>query len=151
MALECRIAQPGLEAALASFFADLDAAGDGEQFHPHPLDAAAAYVVCRYEGLDLHYVLVDTDQVLAYGILRGWDAGFEVPSLGIAVHPSARGTGVARALMGLLHLAARRRGAPSVRLRVYPGNARAIALYRSLGYEFTGEEDGQLVGQLTLA
>jgi len=44
-------------------------------------------------------------------MLRGWDEGYETPSLGIAVHPDARGLGLARTFMGFLHAAASFQGA----------------------------------------
>lgn len=150
-ALECVRVGPGWERPLAAFLEALAAAGDEPHFHPHPLDAEGAARVCAYDGDDLYYVLIEGREVLAYGLLRGWDEGFEVPSLGIAVHPGARGSGLAAALIAFLHAAARRRGAPAVRLRVRPDNEPALALYRSLGYVFAGEQErGQLVGRLEL-
>ena len=80
-------------------------------------------------------------------MLRGWDQGFAVSSLGIATHAAARGIGLGRALMLYLHAEARRRGARRIRLKVYPDNRVAVELYRTLGYVFAGElEEGQLVG-----
>jgi ribosomal protein S18 acetylase RimI-like enzyme len=79
-------------------------------------------------------------------MLRGWDEGYEVPSLGIAVLASARGTGLGRTFMQFLHSAARLQGAPRVRLKVYPENAAAWRLYESLGYCFEPGADHQLLG-----
>jgi len=88
---------------------------------------------------------------LAYGILRGWDQGYEIPSLGIAVHPEARGGKLGELMMHFLHSAARRKGARQVRLKVYGKNVSARNLYIKLGYKFdTVEEGGQLVGRLKL-
>jgi ribosomal protein S18 acetylase RimI-like enzyme len=146
-ALECRLLTPELAGALERFFAELRDAGDEADFHPHPLDATAARAVCSYAGADLHYGLVAGDDVLGYGLLRGWDAGFEIPSLGIAIAPSARGRGLGRLLLSFLHSAAALRGAEKVRLKVYERNEAALDLYRRAGYEFDGGlEDDQLVG-----
>jgi GNAT superfamily N-acetyltransferase len=138
VALEFRRAEPGLAAALGSFLRELAAGGDEEQFHPHPLDDAAAREVCDYAGADVYLVGLEGD------------AGFAVPSVGIAVRASARGRGIGRALMGRLHEEAAARGAARVRLRAHPDNLAALRLYRSLGYGFDGEEEGQLVGILEL-
>jgi GNAT superfamily N-acetyltransferase len=148
--LEFRRLGPALEAGLAGLFAGLAAAGDDQFFHPHPFTPAEAARLCRYAGRDLYYAAVAGDRVLAYGMLRGWDEGYAVPSLGIAVHPAARGTGVAAAFMHFLHAAAAARRAPRVRLKVYPGNVKAKKLYDRLGYVFDGESHGQLVGVLHL-
>jgi ribosomal protein S18 acetylase RimI-like enzyme len=140
---------PAHQQGLAEFFAALIEAGDDRHFHPHPFDGKTAARLCRYAGRDLYYVAT-AGPVLAYGMLRGWDEGYEVPSLGIAVHPAARRTGLGRAFMAFLHAAAAARGAPRVRLKVYRDNTAALTLYERIGYVFTGESEGQMVGLLTL-
>lgn len=149
-ALEFRRLGRDDEAPLADFFATLSKRGDDRFFHPHPFTADEAARLCRYAGRDLYYVATAGGRVLAYGILRGWDEGYEVPSLGIAVHPEARGAGLGRAFMAFLHAAAAARRAPRVRLKVYPDNTPARTLYERLGYRFEGETNGQLVGHLPL-
>jgi len=149
-ALECRRVTPELAGPLAELFKALALAGDARHFHPHALDEDEAARVARYRGDDLYYVVTEGSSVLAYAMLRGWDEGYDVPSLGIAVHPEVRTSGLARMFMEFLHASARRRGALRVRLKVYRDNASALRLYRQLGYEFDGEEDGQLVGSLEL-
>jgi len=140
----------GDEDALAAFFEALVAAGDTERFHPHPFDAGEAARICGYGGKDVYAAaVVDRGdagrEVVAYGLLRGWDEGYAIPSLGIAVSPLARGAGYGRLMMGWLHAQARLRQAPSVMLKVYPDNARAKGLYESLGYVF---EEALVQGQL---
>ncbi len=140
---------PQWERPLAEFFAALVASGSDAHFHPHPFTAEQAKIRATYEGADLYYLLVEGAAVLGYGMLRGWDEGYDVPSLGIALHPDARGGGLGRSLMAFLHAAARRRGAARVRLTVDPANAVAVSLYLSLGYTFA-EVDGKRVGTLAL-
>jgi ribosomal protein S18 acetylase RimI-like enzyme len=148
--LEFRRVGPGLEGGLAALFAALDGGGDGRWFHPHPLTAAEAARLCAYRGRDLYYAAADQGGVLAYGLLRGWDEGYEVPSLGVAVHPAARGGGLAKAFMLFLHAAAAARGARQVRLKVYPDNTPARRLYEGLGYRLGPAAGGQLLGVLDL-
>jgi [ribosomal protein S18]-alanine N-acetyltransferase len=146
--LEYRRPAPELEPQIAEFFRHIHETGEAERFHPHPFTPEAARERCRYAGRDVYFVAVAGGNVLAYGMLRGWDEGYSVPSLGIAVHASARGLGLGRALMLYLHAEAARRGAERIRLKVYPDNATAVALYRSLGYVFADAlEHGQLVGE----
>jgi ribosomal-protein-alanine N-acetyltransferase len=136
---------------LARFFERLAAGGDERWFHPHGLTAEDAARLASREGDDVYVVAVGTaGRVVGYGLLRGWEEGYDVPSLGIAIDGEARGTGVAEALMRHLHDEARAKGAPRVRLKVYPDNEVALRLYRRLGYEVTGESDGQLVAELPL-
>lgn len=143
---------PDLVEPLARFFAHLASSEDARHFHPHPFTNDAARARAGYRGLDVYCLAVADGEVLGYGMLRGWDEGYSVPSLGIALHASARGGGLARVLMLYLHAEAKRRGAERIRLKVYPDNAAAVALYRSLGYEFADAlEGGQLVGYKRLA
>ena len=148
--LEFRRLDPTLGAGLAAFFGTLTARGDDRWFHPHPLTPGEAERLCAYRGGDLYYAAAAGGRVLAYGLLRGWDEGYAVPSLGVAVHPDARGAGLARAFMSFLHAAAAVRGAERVRLRVYPDNAPARRLYERLGYRLEPAADGQLLGHLQL-
>ena len=149
-ALEIRIPCPELEQALAEFFACLRREGDEAHFHPHPLTPEEASRRCSYQGKDLYYLLLVGRQVVGYGMLRGWDEGYDIPSLGIAIRRSARSSGLASLLMGFLHTAARLRGASKVILKVDKDNPAAIRLYENLGYTFTDKDDRQLLGSMDL-
>ena len=147
----CRLA-PDHADALAAFFAALVAQGGDQFFRPHQFSADEARRIAEYPGKDLYCAALDGGRVLAYGLLRGWDQGHDVPSLGIAVHPEARGTGLARSFMIYLHAAARQRKSPRVRIKAHPGNAAARRLCESLGYVFRDAPgDGHAVGVLELA
>ena len=136
--------------ALSKFFSDLRDAGDDLYFHPHPFTNDAAKRIVGYSGRDLYYVLCIGKVIVAYGMLRGWDDGFEIPSLGIAVARAWRGRGVGNAMMHFLHVAARVRGSTMVRLKVHQDNHAAINMYKSLGYDFRLSEGDFLVGYLDL-
>lgn len=140
-AIECIAFRPGWEADLARFFSDLRYAGDDAIFHPHPGDEASLRSLAMATGDDLHYLFVRGRDVVAYGLLRGWNAGYSVPSLGIAVHPAERAMGFGRLMMDWLEAMARQRNAPSVRLRVHKDNARARAMYERRGYRMAADEE----------
>ena len=150
MALEIRQLSPEWSDGLTALFAAIRKTGES-QFHPHPFTAESAGALSRYRGKDLYYLLADSPQVIGYGMLRGWDEGYEIPSLGIILHPEHRGKRLGELLMNFLHAAARARGAHKVRLKVYAENKPALAMYRKLGYRFDGSsENGQLVGVVEL-
>jgi ribosomal protein S18 acetylase RimI-like enzyme len=141
---------PAWKDPLLAFLKALEASGDDLGFKPHPFTDEALEQLARYAGKDFYCVLADEGRVLAYGMLRGWDEGYEVPSLGVAVHPAFRGQGLGRLLMQHLHGTARARGAARVRLRVLEDNAAAVALYTGLGYRFEAKENRYLVGFVEL-
>jgi ribosomal protein S18 acetylase RimI-like enzyme len=136
--------------ALTALFAAL---GDGRNrfFHPHLFTPAEASRVCAHQGRDGYFALLSADRALGYGYLRGWDEGFDEPSLGIAIHPDHQGRGLARLFMEQLHREARRRGACSIRLRVHPSNDHAHRLYERLGYVFSGMDQGEAAGRFILS
>lgn len=143
--------RPADEAVLAAFFGQIAADPTATGFHPHPFTAAEAARITGHRGRDMYLGLfLDGGAMGGYGMLRGWDAGYAIPSLGIYLAPQARGRGLSGTMMQALHRAAADLGASRVRLKVYPANAAALGLYRRLGYAFSGEEAGQLVGMLDL-
>lgn len=148
----CRLVQTGDARALGRLFERLERQGVGKFFHPHPLTREAAAERAAYMGKDLYCVLEIGMELVGYGILHGWDKGYEIPGLGIAIDPDWQGRGYGRLFMQFLHELARRRGAKRIRLRVYPENLRAVQFYRSLGYALndTRDPDGQIVGFVDL-
>ena len=139
--MEFRVIGPADEAILADIFSDIDET----YFRPHPFTVDEAKNVADRRGLDAYALLVENGRAVAYGMLRGPDEGYSVPSLGIAVRTSAQNRGLGRLMMAHLHAEAVRRGATVVRLRVHPDNAKARRLYESLGYVYAGEDRGELL------
>lgn len=131
---------------LSQFFKDLVANNDDMYFHPHPLTYEMAKRIATYEGDDLYFIQIKDNEITGYAMLRGWDEGYKIPSLGIAMHPNFRNQGLGRNFMEFLHIQAKSTGAGKVRLKVFSGNEGARHLYESLGYSFTDEEKGQLIG-----
>ena len=149
-ALQIRLIDASLEAALVRFFEEIQSSGETDFFHPHPFTAIEAQRRVQYCGSDLYYALTDDAQIIGYGMLRGWDEGYAIPSLGIYIARSARGRGLGELLMQFLHAAARSKGAEKIRLKVYSHNVTAVALYQKLGYHFKQQEFHQLIGYLVL-
>lgn len=129
--------------------------GDDRWFHPHPMTLQEAQKACGHRGLDYYCGALDegpdSSAVLGYGMLRGWEEGFSVPSLGIVVQKNVRGLGVGRVLVEYMHAVARIRNCEKIRLKVFPENQSAVRLYESLGYEWQTEMvEKQLVGYVKL-
>jgi ribosomal protein S18 acetylase RimI-like enzyme len=146
LSAQFRLIGSGDEELAADIFTELDATF----FEPHPFTRDEAHRLARKSGRDAYALLVEDGRAIAYGVLRGWDEGYVVPSLGIAVRTSAQGHGAGRLMMEHLHAEAKRRGASVVRLRVHPDNVGARRLYESLGYAYAGEDRGELLMLLDL-
>lgn len=149
--MEIRQVMPQDSDALARFFKLLKTRGIEKFFNPHPLTAELANELANYQGKDLYLILLEDGEVLGYGMLRGWEEGYEIPSLGIVIHPDAQRQGKGRLLMNYLRAAAQQRGVLRIRLRVHPYNHLAVNLYQSLGYNLVHEKDGPyLIGVLDI-
>ena len=148
--LEYTLISPSWVEKLAQFFNALVVNKDDLYFHPHPLTYEMAKKIATYEGDDLYFLQIKYNEIAGYAMLRGWDEGFTIPSLGIAMHPNFRNQGLGREFMEFLHNQAKAKGAAKVRLKVYSNNAGAQQLYESLGYSFAAEENGQLIGYCEL-
>ncbi len=123
-------------------------------FHPHPFTRDAARHIAERDGIrrDSYFgAFLEDGSLIGYGMLRGWDEGYEIPSFGVAVSVAHRGSGLGRRLLRHAISIARRRGAPSVMLKVHPANPNARRLYESEGFIFdlTPLEGGQIKGFLT--
>lgn len=150
--LRCRRLAPRHVHDLVGFLARLAESGDGRLFHPHAFTREAVEPLAA-PGRDDEYHVWTAGRdgpVVAYGMLRGWEGGYSVPSLGIAVDGRWRGQGIGRRLVTHLHVIAAARGAATVRLKVYRSNTAAIALYRSFGYEFRPFSEETWLGLVSL-
>lgn len=121
---------------LAEFFGDIE---DNEFFHPHSFAEEDIEELYSRGGEDLYYCLTDSDKVIAYGILRGWDDKWDDICIGIIVRESEWHNGYGELMMRFLHSVARYRKTQRLRLHVNPDNTVAFNLYERLGYKFNGE------------
>ena len=89
---------------------------------------------------DVAYNIVAELDGRAVGMASGVD-GDEVELISLYVAPDARGKGIGDALIEAVVAWA---GMRPTKLRVYPDNARALALYTRNGFVAVGIEDGEL-------
>jgi glycosyltransferase involved in cell wall biosynthesis/ribosomal protein S18 acetylase RimI-like enzyme len=140
-------------AALAGFFAAVAADPEAARFfHPHPLTRAYAEELCASCATrrDKYFALWYDGRIAGYGMLRGWDEGFPIPSFGVCVHPALRDAGIGQTLLTHALAEARAAGATKVRLTVYEANTRAVQIYRRFGFDFESHRNGTLIGTLAL-
>jgi ribosomal protein S18 acetylase RimI-like enzyme len=125
----------GDAAALARFNDDLSDASR-RLFLPHRYDGATlAKILARAEaGDDLTLGVFDAERIAGYFFL--WYFRQRVPLLGIGLLDAYHGPGLGRQILTLLHGEARPAGRDGVELTTMPDNARAFALYQSVGFRY---------------
>jgi len=115
-------------------------------FHPHGFSLNDFKREINGKARDMYIFMEEDSEFCGYGILRGWDEGYDMPSLGILISSDKRGKGYASLMMKYLHNVSKDRGAEKIRLTVYKENKRAISLYNKLGYVFSEKNDDELIG-----
>ena len=154
-----REATPKDAEAIARVFAAV--AEEGLLATEPPVDVAARAERFRAtiegNGPDTVLVLEDGGEIVGHAGINTTHAE-GVLAFGMAILPEARGRGGGRALLEAVVEYARSRGSHKVELEVWPGNARAIALYASAGFEVEGlrrehyrRRDGSLRSALLMA
>ena len=116
-------------------------------FHPHAFDIAS--VLKEIDTGDYYCLMYWCSSPCGYGMLRGYNAGYKIPALGIAIGQSFNGKGLGRYLMSHLELVAQLNGADRIRLTVAKENPRAIDLYTKCGYTLNDYNEYDLVGYKT--
>lgn len=107
-------------------------------FHPFEFSEEALDKVFSSIHKDLFFgIFGRKNEIFGFGMLRGWDEGYEVPSLGILIAEESRGTGIGGQLLEYLLTVASDRGSKCVRLSVYEDNKRAIHIYNKFGFKIT--------------
>jgi len=137
-------------AQLTAIYKEIVEVGADEFFHPHPFTQRYAIELLNSCSKDVYLLALSNGQTLAYGMLRGWNDGYDTPFLGIYVAREARGTGMAQLMMESLRFAAQAKGAAEIRLKVHQDNIPAIRLYESLGYKMSKFDEHQLIGVLSI-
>lgn len=148
--LEIRLINVADIEQLSVLFNEIRKAGDDRYFHPHPFTEEQVCNLANHKGNDLYYIFKVEDKIIGYGYLRGWDNGYDIPSLGIIMGRAYRTCGFGRIFMIFLHHVARSEGAQKIMLKVYKENREAYNFYKKLGYVFCDEENGQLIGYVQL-
>lgn len=135
---------------LINLWIDINKSGSSEFFHPHKFNVSKAYNVCVHPGDDIYLGGWLDDELVCYGMLRGWNEGYEIPSLGIYISSKHRGLGLSTWFMKELHEYAKAKGAKKIRLTVAKDNEIAIKLYQKLGYILEEKDITNLIGFINL-
>ena len=115
-------------------------------FHPHEFSYKGFFQEISSKEKDYYVFIIENNVLIGYGMLRGWDEGFDIPSLGIMIDKNSQGKGLSIKMMDHLHKVSKERGSDKVRLTVYKENKPAISLYNRLGYSFSGKNENELIG-----
>lgn len=115
-------------------------------FYPHKMDYENLINMLEKNKLDHYKIVVQQNEIIGYGILRGWEEGYEIPSLGIMIDKNFRGIGLSKLVMNYLEVLSKIMGSKNIRLVVHKNNVIAYNLYKRLNYEFSEHSQTHLIG-----
>ena len=113
-------------------------------FIPHDINKETLYD--NINSKDKYYIMLKENIIIGYGMLRGYDEGYDIPSLGIIIDKDYRGNGFSKIMMKFLEDETLKYGSNMIRLTVFKKNKKAISLYKNLGYIFQEYDDNSLLG-----
>ncbi|MCC6503462.1 MAG: GNAT family N-acetyltransferase [Deltaproteobacteria bacterium] len=136
---------------LETFFEAINNLSYVDDFSPHPFDSSNAERICKYHGRDKYCaILLNGETIIGYGLLRGWDEGYEVPAIGLCILETYHGKGLGKLLLDFLETASRLEGASEVMLKVKKNNVAASSLYQKQGFDLKEYNDLFLIGRKRL-
>jgi [ribosomal protein S18]-alanine N-acetyltransferase len=124
--------------------------GDLQFFNPHKFDEESIRKIIKSKKKDEYFVVIKNSQIISYLMLRGWDDGYDIPSLGIIIDKKYRGNGLSKLFMNYLECVSRLNGAKEIRLTVYKNNDKAVKLYEKMGYKLENFNENSYIGIKTL-
>lgn len=120
-------------------------------FYAFGFDESDIAGILRARRLDVYSGIFLKDELAGFFMLRGWDAGYEVPAFGVLIDVKQRGRGLMKLALDIAKLISRLRGAPRLMAKIHPDNVSARGA-RRLGLIQTGVEakTGNLIYHLEL-
>lgn len=108
-------------------------------FYAFGFDEEAVARVLAARGKDIYSGIFWRDELACFFMLRGWDAGYDVPSFGVLVDVKHRGRAFMRIALDVAKLICRLMGAPRLMAKIHPDNVSPRGA-RRLGLMQTGFE-----------
>lgn len=87
---------------------------------------------------DQYFGFYIQDALIGFFMLRGFDAGYEIPSYGVFISEKYKGKGLARLSVEYAIAFCKLHHIPRLMLKVHPLNSRALNLYLRMGFVQTG-------------
>lgn len=139
-----------------------DAGTVSEMLRAQPPRYARFFYAFSFEAADIADILAARErdvyagiywqhELVAFFMLRGWDAGYEVPSFGVFVDEKHRGGAFMKIALDVAKLICRLAGAPRLMAKIHPENVSPRGA-RRLGLVQTGveAETGNVIYHLSL-
>ena len=109
-------------------------------FSPFAFDEKTLSDLLARRERDVYMGMYWEGRMACFFMLRGWDAGYEVPAYGIIIAAEFRGCGMEMLSLDAAKAVCRLRGARRMMLKMHPENISARGVMRKIGFAQTGVE-----------
>ncbi|MBN2305156.1 MAG: GNAT family N-acetyltransferase [Anaerolineae bacterium] len=130
-----RLIQPDDFEQLAYFFEENNRPEVTRLFTAFPLTRETARQIALDDHEDRYYLALQDHRIVGLVMLRGWDEGYDVPSIGIFIDYRRQGEGLGRCAVEFVVEEARRLGCKRARATHYAANQRMGHIFETLGFE----------------
>jgi RimJ/RimL family protein N-acetyltransferase len=91
-------------------------------FHALPREESALADILETRRKDVYHGIFEDEQLVGFFMLRGWDAGYAIPSFGLFVGETTRGRGYLFLSLSMAAELCREAGAPRFMAKIHPEN-----------------------------
>jgi RimJ/RimL family protein N-acetyltransferase len=109
-------------------------------FVPFAFDEQSIRAMLESVIEDVYTGLWYDDELAGFFMLRGWDAGYSIPSYGVFIREAFAGRGLSTMTLHMALSLCKRRGARTVMLKVHPDNVVAKKTYEKFGFVAAGHD-----------
>jgi RimJ/RimL family protein N-acetyltransferase len=109
-----------------------------QYFYPFSFDEQTIRQMLGAAKKDKYWGMWIDDHLVAFFMLRGFDAGYAIPSYGVCVAESYQGRGLLKLSLQFVCSWCRLNNIPKLMLKVHPHNSPAKRTYERFGFEQTG-------------
>lgn len=109
-------------------------------FNPFKFDEATITGILRERERDVYMGVFWNGEIIGFFMLRGWDAGYTVPTYGVLIAERYRGYGLAPLSLRMAKIICKTTRAPRLMLKVDSENASAKAVFEKERFIPAGEE-----------
>lgn len=119
-------------------------------FNPFDFNEPTVSKILESSNKDLYFGVRCMEKLVAFHMLRGLDEGYASPMFGVYVHHQAQNRGFGKLCLNHAITVSKALAVPSLLLKVYPSNSKAVRLYEKNGFRVLREVGDQLLMEFDL-
>ena len=118
-----------------------------QHFIPFEFDLISVNAAMSKAKKDMFYGVYVENKIIGFYMLRGWDAGYDVPSYGVWIAENFSSKGISKLTLNHAISVCRINSIKRLMLKVHPDNLVAKRIYENFGFVYEGidERIGHLI------